>query len=140
MSNDVFSLTDWIAENRKDPYPFEYGGQTFELPHLSSIDLRISEAADADNVEALKALFRLGLGPEQWAAFEALAWPADAMGELFRRWRAHAGLKPTAELKPIYDRHADILCPDAPALAREAFLAAPDESESQNPADPVSMW
>ncbi|MGW1059358.1 hypothetical protein [Micromonospora rubida] len=91
---DVFDLDAYVAEHRKDPYPFRYGGQDFELPHAADTDWRVTEAADQGDVEAIRTLFRRGFGPEQWERFEALPQPAGAMGELFRRWQAHAGVKP----------------------------------------------
>jgi len=94
MSDDVFDLDAYVAEHRKDPYRFRYGGQDFELPHAQDTDWRVMEAADQGDVEAIRTLFRLGLGAEQWARFEQLPQPAGAMGELFRRWQAHSGTKP----------------------------------------------
>lgn len=93
-TDDVFDLDAYVAEHRKDPYLFRYGGQDFELPHAADVDWRVTEAADLGNVDAIRALFRRGLGPEQWERFEALPQPAKPMGELFRRWQAHSGVKP----------------------------------------------
>ncbi|WP_433651028.1 hypothetical protein ACQP2C_32465 [Micromonospora zamorensis] len=91
---DVFDLDAYVAEHRKEPYAFHYGGQDFELPHAQDTDWRVAEAADQGDVDAIRTLFRLGLGAEQWARFEKLPQPAGAMGELFRRWQAHSGTKP----------------------------------------------
>lgn len=90
----VFDLDAYVAEHRKTPYHFRYGGQYFELPHASDTDWRVAEAADMGNVEAIRALFRRGLTAPQWERFDALPQPAGAMGELFRRWQAHSGTKP----------------------------------------------
>ena len=58
---------------------------------------------------------------------DALRRDADAlMSELSRALhRAHAGLAPSAELRPIYARHARLLDAEALALVREAADAAP---------------
>lgn len=93
MPDDVFDLDAYVAEHRKDPYKFRYGGQDFELPHAQDTDWRVLEVADQGDVEAIQTLFRRGMGPEQWQRFEELPQPAGAMGELFRRWQAHAGTK-----------------------------------------------
>ncbi len=94
MPEDVFDLDAYVAEHRKTPYRFRYGGQDFELPHAQDTDWRVAEAADQDDVDAIQTLFRRGMGPEQWARFEQLPQPAGAMGELFRRWQAHSGTTP----------------------------------------------
>ena len=73
---------------------------------------------------------------------ERLRREGDALMRAVSReyYLAHAGLKATAELKPIYDRHAAILGPDALALAREAFLSAPDDSEDRRLARLLLDW
>lgn len=95
---DLFDLGDYIAENRKAPYKFTYGEHQFELPHFSDIDWRTAETAEAadgsTNVTALRKVFKHAFGEDQWADFEALPQPSGAMGELLRRWKRHAGLKP----------------------------------------------
>lgn len=92
--SDVFDLDGYVAENMAEPYRFTYHSREWELPHLSWIDLRVTEAADKGDLAAIRELFRVGLGESQWADFNELPQPSAAMGELFRRWRAHAGLAP----------------------------------------------
>lgn len=94
LDADVFDLGDYIAENRKDPYVFTYGEHRFELPHFSDVDWRAAEAAESGNIAALREIFKVCFGPDQWADFEPLPQPSGAMGELFRRWQKHAGVKP----------------------------------------------
>ncbi|HET7564619.1 MAG TPA: hypothetical protein VFJ96_06470 [Gemmatimonadaceae bacterium] len=53
---------------------------------------------------------------------------------------AHSGLKHTAELQPIYQRHADILGRDALALVRELFRGAVPRSEEQRSARMLLEW
>jgi hypothetical protein len=55
-------------------------------------------------------------------------------------YESQAGLKPTADLQPIYGAYADILGPDALAMTREAFLAAPDDSEERRGARLLLDW
>ena len=63
------------------------------------------------------------------------------MEELSREYYlAHSGQKPTADLQPIYERHAGILGPDALALALESFRAAPDGSDEQRSARLLLDW
>lgn len=92
--SDIFDLDAYVAEHRKAPYRFRYGGQMWELPHAADTDWRVNEAADQGDVEAIRTLFRRGMGPEQWERFEELPQPSGGMGELFRRWQAHWGVKP----------------------------------------------
>ena len=73
---------------------------------------------------------------------ERLRREGDALMEAVSReyYLAHAGLKPTAELQPIYERHASILNPDALALARDGFVSAPEGSEERRLARLLLDW
>ena len=63
------------------------------------------------------------------------------MEELSREYYlAHAGLKPTAELRPIYARHASVLGAEALGLAREAFRGAAPGSEERRGARMLLEW
>jgi hypothetical protein len=63
------------------------------------------------------------------------------MEEVSREYhRAHAGLQPTAELQPIYARHAALWTPDALAAAREAFLGAAAGSGEHRSARAILEW
>jgi Peptidase family M3 len=53
---------------------------------------------------------------------------------------AHAGLKATADLQTIYERHAAILGEDALSLVREAFRAAPANSDERRSARVMLEW
>ncbi|HJU66376.1 MAG TPA: hypothetical protein VJ596_11890, partial [Gemmatimonadaceae bacterium] len=53
---------------------------------------------------------------------------------------AHAGLKPNAELQPIYARYGDILNEEAVALVREQFQQAPHGSEERRGARILLEW
>ena len=53
---------------------------------------------------------------------------------------AHAGLKPTAELQPIYDRYGAILGTEALELAREAYAGSPEGSEDKRSARLLLDW
>jgi hypothetical protein len=53
---------------------------------------------------------------------------------------AHAGLKPTADLQTIYERHAPILGEEALALAREEFQGAPAGSDEHRSARLILEW
>ena len=60
-------------------------------------------------------------------SLERLRREGEAFNEELSReyYNAHAGLKGSAELQPIYEKHRDILSRDAFELAREAFFASP---------------
>ena len=51
-----------------------------------------------------------------------------------------SGLKATAALQPIYEKHADLLSPDALALTLEAFKGAAEGSEEQRSARLLLDW
>ena len=52
------------------------------------------------------------------------------MEELSREYfLAHAGLKASAELQPIYQKYGSVLGPDALEFARETFLGTADGSD-----------
>jgi len=53
---------------------------------------------------------------------------------------AHAGLKPTADLQAIYERHAAILGEDALALVREEFRGAAPGSDAHRSARLMLEW
>ena len=53
---------------------------------------------------------------------------------------AHAGLKPTADLQAIYERHAAILGEDALALVREEFRGATPGSDAHRSARLMLEW
>ncbi|MDQ6887567.1 MAG: hypothetical protein M3068_09770 [Gemmatimonadota bacterium] len=63
------------------------------------------------------------------------------MEELAReQYLAYAGFKPTAELQAIYERHADVLTPDALALVREAWRDGDGEGEDWRGARLLLAW
>ncbi len=63
------------------------------------------------------------------------------MQEISREYyAAHAGLKASAELQPIYHRHRAVLGADALALALDAFRNAPAGSEEQRSARHLVDW
>ena len=63
------------------------------------------------------------------------------MEEISREYYlAHAGLKPTAELQPIYERHAGVLSADSLAAVVEALRGAADGSEERRSARLLAEW
>jgi len=63
------------------------------------------------------------------------------MEELSREYfLAHAGLKDSAELQPIYEKHRGILNRDALELTRETFLASADGSDEWRSARMLLDW
>src|SRR5215831_14860147 len=63
------------------------------------------------------------------------------MTEISREYYlAHSGHKPTAELQPIYARHAAILGEDSLAFALEAFKGASEGSEERRSARLLLDW
>ncbi len=75
-------------------------------------------------------------------SLERMRREGDAfMQEVSREYYlAHAGLKHTAELQPIYARHATILGPEALALVRDAFLGAVRGSETHRGTRIILEW
>ena len=63
------------------------------------------------------------------------------MIELSREYyNAHAGLKASAELQPVYEKYRSILGRDALELTRETFLASVDGSEERRSARLLLDW
>jgi hypothetical protein len=63
------------------------------------------------------------------------------MEELSREYYdAHSGLKSTADLQPVYEKHRAILGPDALAVAREWFEATAEGSEERRSARLLLDW
>jgi hypothetical protein len=63
------------------------------------------------------------------------------MQELSREYyEAHSGLKPSAELQPIYHKHRAILGPDALETAREAFVGSAEGSEERRSSRLLLDW
>ena len=63
------------------------------------------------------------------------------MEELSREYYlTHSGQKPTAELQPVYQRHAAILGPDALAMVLEQFRGAAVGSEEQRGLRLLTDW
>jgi hypothetical protein len=63
------------------------------------------------------------------------------MIELSREYyNAHAGLKPSAELQPIYEKYRSILGRDALDLTRETFISSAEGSEERRSARLLLDW
>jgi hypothetical protein len=63
------------------------------------------------------------------------------MEELSREYyQAHSGLKPSAELQPIYHAHREILGPAALEVARDAFVGSVEGSEERRSARLLLDW
>jgi hypothetical protein len=63
------------------------------------------------------------------------------MEEISREYYlAHSGHKHSAELQPVYEKHAAILGPDALAMVLEQFRAAPPESEEVRGTRLLADW
>ncbi|MGH7718561.1 MAG: hypothetical protein ACREON_06930 [Gemmatimonadaceae bacterium] len=75
-------------------------------------------------------------------AIGALRQRGQALTEEVSReyYLAHAGLRATAELQPIYARYADILNEDTLALVRDRFRESPDGSEERRGARLLLEW
>jgi hypothetical protein len=73
---------------------------------------------------------------------ERLRRDGQAFSEEISReyYLAASGLKPTAELQPIYERYRDIMSADSLALAVEAFRGAPAESDERRRARMLAEW
>ena len=53
---------------------------------------------------------------------------------------AHAGLKPTAELRPIYDLYAPYVGPEALELVLDRFRGAGEDTEERRGARLLLEW
>ncbi|AYF29314.1 hypothetical protein CSH63_17950 [Micromonospora tulbaghiae] len=133
MTDDVFDLDAYVAANRQTPYRFRYGGQNWELPGSpKDTDWRVTEAADQGSQEAIRTLFRRGLGPDRWAEFEKLPQPTGAMTELFNRWQQHSGMKP-GESQASPDSSESTAGPSTPPFTATTESASPPPSTEVSP-------
>src|SRR5437868_6495010 len=75
-------------------------------------------------------------------SLERLRSEADVFNTEISReyYLALSGNKSSAELQPIYARHAEIMSRDALELTIEAFRAAPEGSEDQRAARLLLEW
>ncbi|MBC7790684.1 MAG: hypothetical protein H7Z74_12110, partial [Anaerolineae bacterium] len=75
-------------------------------------------------------------------SFEQLRTRGERLLEDLSReiYRAQAGLATTAELQPIYARHAAILGDDAISMVRERFIAAEEGSEERRSMRALLDW
>lgn len=87
---DLFDLDVLEAEAGGEPFRFRLNGKEWELPHFSSLDRHIMDAADDPAGLAALAL-QLALG-ERWAEFDAAPVSLRQLNALFERWAAHAGI------------------------------------------------
>jgi hypothetical protein len=91
IEDDEFDLDAVAAETAKAPLRFRWQGRSWALKHRSQIDWRIVESAATGDVQAIREVFRLGLGDEQAERFDEIEQPMDAMTALFHRWNQHNG-------------------------------------------------
>ena len=87
----------------------------------------------------MSAAGRAGVGG---LTLERLRRGGEALSEEVSReyYLAHAGLKPTAELRPIYDRYAAYVGRDALELVLDLFRSAPEGSEERRSARMLLEW
>lgn len=84
------------AAVRRDPYPFTWSGEHWQLPHLADLDYRLQmriETAEQLGADELTALFDDMFGKEQAARWATVEVPTGALFLLFERWLAHSGAK-----------------------------------------------
>lgn len=92
VEDDEYDLDAVAAEAAKAPLRFRWQGQSWTLKHMSQIDWRIVELAQAGNLEAIRKAFEYGMGKEQAARFDQVEQDAEPMVKLFNRWTEHAGV------------------------------------------------
>lgn len=105
---DVLDLDALDGEAK--PFPFIMGGEKFELCDLNDLDIRVVNAADSGDVEAIKNAIRYGLGDtpdedmvdgqevdedarEAWEMFNANRLTIRKADRLFRAWLANSTLE-----------------------------------------------
>jgi hypothetical protein len=97
MSDDkpdpVFVLK---AEAGGEPFPFEYQGEKFTIPHVRDMDVFAVRQviADATNEDDLMVnLYKQAMGPEQFDQLKALGLTQHVFANLVMAWRRHCGLE-----------------------------------------------
>lgn len=88
-----FDLDAVEAEEAGEPFPFDFGGRTYTLPHVQDVDRKVLLSADQGEQAAMVELFRSGLGAD-YEEFDRQPMKLRSLDALFRAWLAHCGLEP----------------------------------------------
>lgn len=91
--DDTFDLDALVAEAARDPFRFRLGGKTWTLPQYGSLDWKVLEYGDSNELTFSREALRIGLG-DQWETFSEIPLGLNAVGELFERWVKHSGVRP----------------------------------------------
>jgi hypothetical protein len=111
----AFDLDRYQAENRREPYRFNWAGQRWELPNVYDLPFSILDlvGGDEDNLPVEKVVdgLKSAFGPEQWHQInDRRPLPIMSTIELFNRWLAFCGVD-RGEAASFADSSADTAKP-----------------------------
>lgn len=78
----------------RDPYRFQWAGQTWTLPHIGELDYRLQQEIEQSaglDTAALESLFARCFGEEQAARWSKVSVPISVLFMLFERWLKFCG-------------------------------------------------
>lgn len=88
-----FNLDTVQAEVELTPFRVHWAGRRWELQHSEELDVwGLADGALRGDVAATIGIFKLALGPKQWAEFSKTPMPQYKMKALFDAYKAHCGL------------------------------------------------
>ncbi|MFF9240108.1 hypothetical protein ACF1AL_14915 [Streptomyces sp. NPDC014801] len=88
-----FNLDTVKAESDLAPWRVHWDGRRWEFRHAEELDVwGLAEGAEAGDIGATMAIFRLALGDEQWADFRKIKLPQYKMKALFEGYKKYCGL------------------------------------------------
>ncbi|MCX4993855.1 hypothetical protein [Streptomyces longwoodensis] len=88
-----FNLDTVEAEVALTPFRVHWAGRRWTLQHSEELDIwGLADGAARGDVAATIAIFRLALGPKQWAEFSKKPMPQYKLKALFEAYRKHCGL------------------------------------------------
>jgi hypothetical protein len=93
-----FNLNAVEAETELRPFVFLWAGKDnpnrrLAIQHLDSLDTwPVMAKATGGDLDAMLAMFEVGMTPEDWKAFRATPMPRYKLQALFRAYREHCGV------------------------------------------------
>lgn len=97
-----FNLAEIVEDGDKHAYQFELpAGRIWTMTAMSRLSkkkmrriAKLGDGEDADNFDYMDEMLKAGMGEEQFAEFDELDLPMDAMEALFEDWSDHSGIEP----------------------------------------------
>lgn len=99
---EPLDLDTMIKEGSKHDFRFILAGRTWTMTamgrlskkKLKKIAAMKGREEDANNFDEMDEMLKAGMGDEQFAEFDELDLPMDAVEALFEEWSEHSGIEP----------------------------------------------